>query len=130
MTSHQTPTPAVPVLLADVATMAQIIDICSKRGSFKAEELAVVGELFQRLVAHFPKPEQTTTSATATPAVAVANAVRDFEVDFGTNSSWGVTNSTTEQEANTKSVSAETPQTIEFDFVKEVEAQQNNKSSK
>jgi len=46
----------VPVILADVATMAQLIDICSKRGAFKAEELSVVGDLFTRLVVHLPTP--------------------------------------------------------------------------
>jgi len=46
----------VPVILTDVATMAQLIDICSKRGAFKAEELSVVGDLFTRLVAHLPTP--------------------------------------------------------------------------
>ena len=46
----------VPVLLTDVATAAQIIDICSKRGAFKAEELSVVGDLFKRLVVHLPTP--------------------------------------------------------------------------
>ena len=46
----------VPVILTDVATMAQLIDICSKRGAFKAEELSVVGDLFTRLVAHLPVP--------------------------------------------------------------------------
>ena len=48
--------PTVPVILTDVATMAQLIDICSKRGAFKAEELSVVGDLFTRLVAHLPTP--------------------------------------------------------------------------
>lgn len=46
----------VPVILTDVATMAQLIDICSKRGAFKAEELSVVGDLFTRLAAHLPTP--------------------------------------------------------------------------
>jgi len=46
----------VPVILTDVATMSQLIDICSKRGAFKAEELSVVGDLFSRLVAHLPTP--------------------------------------------------------------------------
>ena len=46
----------VPVILTDVATMAQLIDICSKRGAFKAEELTVVGDLFTRLAAHLPAP--------------------------------------------------------------------------
>jgi len=55
MTEEQS-TSTVPVLLADVATTAQLIDICSKRGAFKAEELSVVGDLFTRLVAHLPIP--------------------------------------------------------------------------
>lgn len=55
MTEKQS-TSTVPVLLADVATTAQIIDICSKRGAFKGEELSVVGDLFTRLVAHLPTP--------------------------------------------------------------------------
>jgi hypothetical protein len=46
----------VPVILTDIATMAQLIDICSKRGAFKAEELSVVGDLFTRLAAHLPTP--------------------------------------------------------------------------
>ena len=55
MTNKETDS-TVPVLLQDVATTAQLIDICSKRGSFKAEELSVVGDLFTRLVAHLPTP--------------------------------------------------------------------------
>lgn len=55
MTNEKTD-PTVPVLLTDVATTAQLIDICSKRGAFKAEELSVVGDLFTRLVAHLPTP--------------------------------------------------------------------------
>ena len=54
----------VPVLLADVATVAQLIDICSKRGAFKAEELSVVGDLFTRLVAHLPTPPAEEESET------------------------------------------------------------------
>ncbi len=54
--TNETTNPTVPVLLADVATTAQLIDICSKRGAFKAEELSVVGDLFTRLVAHLPTP--------------------------------------------------------------------------
>jgi len=53
MTNENTDS-TVPVLLTDVATAAQLIDICSKRGAFKAEELSVVGNLFTRLVAHLP----------------------------------------------------------------------------
>ncbi len=54
--TNETTNSTVPVLLQDVATTAQLIDICSKRGAFKAEELTIVGELFGRLVAHLPTP--------------------------------------------------------------------------
>ncbi len=54
--TNETTNSTVPVLLQDVATTAQLIDICSKRGAFKAEELSVVGDLFTRLVAHLPTP--------------------------------------------------------------------------
>lgn len=56
MTEDKQINSTVPVILADVATMAQLIDICSKRGAFKAEELSVVGDLFTRLVVHIPTP--------------------------------------------------------------------------
>ena len=58
----------VPVILTDVATMAQLIDICSKRGAFKAEELSVVGDLFTRLVAHLPTPPAEEGEGEATEA--------------------------------------------------------------
>ena len=56
MTEENQINSTVPVILTDVATMAQLIDICSKRGAFKAEELSVVGDLFTRLVVHLPTP--------------------------------------------------------------------------
>ena len=44
---------AAPVQLSlqDIATMAQIVDLCSKRGAFEGQELEAVGGLRNRIVA-------------------------------------------------------------------------------
>lgn len=56
------------VTLQDIATVVQIIDACSERGSFKGNELAVVGELrekFNTIVqANKPKDEAETETET------------------------------------------------------------------
>jgi len=44
-------TEAVQLSLQDIATMVQIIDICSKRGGFEGPELEAVGGLRNRVVA-------------------------------------------------------------------------------
>ena len=36
--------------LQDIATMVQIIDVCSKRGGFEGQELEAVGSLRNRVV--------------------------------------------------------------------------------
>ena len=41
----------VQLSLQDIATMVQIIDICSKRGGFEGPELEAVGGLRSRIVA-------------------------------------------------------------------------------
>ena len=38
--------------LQDIATMVQVIDICSKRGGFEGPELEVVGGLRSRTVSY------------------------------------------------------------------------------
>ena len=43
-------TEAVQLSLQDIATMVQIIDICSKRGGFEGQELEAVGGLRNRTV--------------------------------------------------------------------------------
>ena len=43
-------TEAVQLSLQDIATMVQIIDICSKRGGFEGPELEAVGSLRTRVV--------------------------------------------------------------------------------
>jgi hypothetical protein len=41
----------VQLSLQDIATMAQIVDLCSKRGAFEGQELEAVGGLRNRIVA-------------------------------------------------------------------------------
>ena len=40
----------VQLSLQDIATMAQIVDLCSKRGAFEGQELEAVGGLRSRVV--------------------------------------------------------------------------------
>jgi hypothetical protein len=40
----------VQLSLQDIATMAQIVDLCSKRGAFEGSELEAVGGLRNRIV--------------------------------------------------------------------------------
>ena len=43
--------PAPQLSLADLALMAQTINVCTKRGAFNADEMRPVGELFDKLKA-------------------------------------------------------------------------------
>jgi hypothetical protein len=45
-----TETEAPQLSLQDIATMVQIIDVCSKRGGFEGPELEAVGSLRNRVV--------------------------------------------------------------------------------
>ena len=46
----------------DLATMANIIDICTQRGAFRGNELKQVGELFEKITA-FVKDAQEKAEA-------------------------------------------------------------------
>ena len=49
---NDAPAPDAPgITLGDMATMVQIIDLCSKRGAFEGAELATIGGLRSRVVA-------------------------------------------------------------------------------
>ena len=60
-----TETEAPQLSLQDIATMVQIIDVCSKRGGFEGPELEAVGSLRNRVVAFLnaaaPKDGETPT---------------------------------------------------------------------
>ena len=50
-TAEQTQTSAPSLTLQDLVLVAQIIQIGSQRGTFRAEELADVGNLYTKLIA-------------------------------------------------------------------------------
>jgi hypothetical protein len=50
-TAEQTQTQAPSLTLQDLVLVAQIIQIGSQRGTFRAEELADVGTLYTKLIA-------------------------------------------------------------------------------
>lgn len=41
----------VNITLQDLATIVNIIDVCSQRGAFKGEELSVVGQVREKVAA-------------------------------------------------------------------------------
>ena len=52
MTDVEAPAADAPqITLGDMATMVQIVDLCSKRGAFEGPELETVGGLRSRIVA-------------------------------------------------------------------------------
>lgn len=63
--------------VGDLKKMVQIIQTCTKRGAFNADELTVVGETYNNLVKFLvatgaikpaPTPEQTSDAQSETPA--------------------------------------------------------------
>ena len=56
----QGPTVASGLAVGDLQNIAMIIDLCTRRGAFKAEELATVGGVYNKLktfLDSLPKPE-------------------------------------------------------------------------
>lgn len=60
------PTTEPQLTLADIAMMASVIAVVSRRGGFEAAELKAVGELYEKIVAFLPKQEQATAETTNT----------------------------------------------------------------
>ena len=60
--------------LQDLILVAQIIQICSSRGAFKADELANVGNLYTKLVAFLQSTGALTPAADATQTEENTNA--------------------------------------------------------
>ena len=67
-------TEAVQLSLQDIATMVQIIDICSKRGGFEGPELEAVGGLRNRVVAFL---NEASKGQEETPEGQVPNVVTE-----------------------------------------------------
>lgn len=63
--SNETQGTATPGLgLADIAFLLQIVEICSQRGAFKADELTSVGTVYDKVKAFIT----ANSPASATPA--------------------------------------------------------------
>ena len=60
--------------LQDLILVAQIIQICSSRGAFKADEMANVGNLYTKLVAFLQSTGALTPAAEATQPEENTNA--------------------------------------------------------
>jgi hypothetical protein len=60
--------------LQDLILVAQIIQICSTRGAFKADELSNVGNLYTKLVAFLQSTGALTPAADATQTEENTNA--------------------------------------------------------
>jgi len=59
-------TPAVSLNLVDLRSFCQIVEVCTTRGAFRAEELASVGALYEKTMA-FLKQSGAVTNAVKEP---------------------------------------------------------------
>ena len=61
-------TAAVELSIADLASMVQVIDLCSQRGAFQGSELEAVGQLRGRIQSFVQanSPSEEDTAATDT----------------------------------------------------------------
>ena len=76
----QAPQPDPTALsIGDLKNLSTILDVASTRGAFKANEMAGVGFLYNKLQAFFAKvaPEQTPEGATAGAPTTVAPATAE-----------------------------------------------------
>ena len=60
--------------LQDIILVAQIIQLCTSRGAFKADELANVGNLYNKLVAFLQSTGALTPAGDATQPEEIKNA--------------------------------------------------------
>ncbi len=70
-TSEVQPTPVAQLQISDILLVAQVLQLVSQRGAFKAEEMEQVGGLYNRLVA-FLQASGAVQPAPETPAGTVA----------------------------------------------------------
>jgi hypothetical protein len=59
----------------DLATMANIIDICTQRGAFRGNELKQVGELFEKITAFVKEAQEKADAAEAEKSTEAEPAV-------------------------------------------------------
>ena len=63
--------------LADIALMASVIAVVSRRGGFEAGELKAIGELYEKILAFLPKQETANAETSNT-----ADEVPDNQLNF------------------------------------------------
>ncbi len=80
-TSEVQPTPVAQLQISDILLVAQVLQLVSQRGAFKAEEMEQVGGLYNRLVAFLqasgavqPAPETPAETAATEPVAPAAEA--------------------------------------------------------
>lgn len=56
----------IKITINDYKTMCGVIDIASQRGAFRANELAGVGILHNRLITHIQQNEKSTVNGSTT----------------------------------------------------------------
>jgi len=76
-TNVEAPAEGVQLSLQDIATMVQIIDLCSKRGGFEGPELEAVGGLRSRVVAFLNEASNQQGQDAPEGEVPVAEEVAD-----------------------------------------------------
>ena len=83
-------TPAQGLNVGDLKKMVQIIQTCSKRGAFNADELSVVGEVYSNLVKFLvatgaikpaEKPADAETEKTSAPEETTADIQPEAETE-------------------------------------------------
>ena len=62
-------TPAVSLNLVDLRSFCQIVEVCTTRGAFRAEELASVGALYEKTMAFLKQ------------SGAITNAVKELDTE-------------------------------------------------
>ena len=65
ISNQSAPAQQVSLSLNDLRSCANVIEVCTQRGAFKAEELLAVGQLYSKITAFLSQavPAQADTSA-------------------------------------------------------------------
>lgn len=64
ISNQSAPTQPVSLSLNDLRSCANVIEVCTQRGAFKADELMAVGQLYQKITAFLAQA----TPASQSPA--------------------------------------------------------------
>ena len=68
MTDSTEPVQPASITIQDIGFLLQIVETCSQRGAFRAEELSSIGAIYDKvrqfLAANIPQPETTPEEGT------------------------------------------------------------------